>query len=110
MDSNFITTSFTIKGYVIEEYLGIVTGITIRTKSPLGMLESSFRRLIGGQVLNYLKMCERSRFRALENMVLNAEDIQASAIIGVQFASSEIAPGISEVVCYGTAVKITRDN
>lgn len=107
MDPKFITTGYSFKGHSIEEYLGIVTGIHIRSKTVFGLFESTLKKYLGGNASQNYKMAELARKEAFNNMILNADELGANAIIGLKFESSQISDLFSEIVCYGTAVKIT---
>lgn len=92
MDEQFVTTAWELAGYHIIRSLGIVQGITVR--------------LFGDETTYYTLMCEQARQDAYNLMIRHAQKLNANAIIGMHYDSTEIAPGITEIVCYGTAVEI----
>jgi len=105
----FITTSFDIKGYKITTQLGIVRGITVRSRSVLGNIGAGIQSLFGGNITLYTELCEKAREEAFEIMVQHANALGADAIIGTRYDATEVAQGITEVLCYGTAVKVERE-
>lgn len=109
MDKRFITTSFDFGGYKINNYLGIVRGITVRSRSVVGNIGASIQSLFGGNITLYTQLCERARQDAYEIMVQHAEQVGANAIIGVRYDANEVMQGITEVLCYGTAVQIEKE-
>ncbi len=108
MDSNNITTAFTFDGYKITKNLGIVRGITVRSRSVLGNIGAGFQALVGGNISIYTELCEKARIEAFEIMMRHAQQIGANAIIGMRYDANEVAQGITEVLCYGTAVTIEK--
>lgn len=92
MDKQFVTTALDLAGYHIVQTLGIVQGVTVR--------------LFGDDITYYTELCEKARQDAYSMMTLQAKKMKANAIIGVHYDSTEIAPGITEVLCYGTAVQV----
>lgn len=109
MDKKFITTSFTFEGYKINDYLGLVRGITVRSRSIVGNIGASLQSLVGGNITLYTELCEHAREEAYDIMVKHAEEIGANAIIGVKYDANEVAQGITEVLCYGTAVLVEKE-
>lgn len=111
MDKKFITTTFDIKGYKIVEYYGMVRGITVRSRSVVGNIGAGFQSLVGGNISIYTKLCEQAREEAFQNLVYHAESDTpgANAIVGVRYDANEVAQGITEVICYGTAVTIEKE-
>lgn len=108
MDQKCITTANSFDGYEIEEYLGIVRGITVRSRSALGNLAGSIQSVFGGKISAYSELCEKARQEAFDIMVQHADSLGATAIIAMQYDANEVAPTITEVLCYGTAVKLRR--
>lgn len=109
MDRKFVTTSFDIKGYKIIEYYGLVRGITCRSRSIVGNIGAGLQSLVGGNISLYTELCEKAREESFEIMIKHADDINANAIIGMRYDATEVAQGITEVLCYGTAVKIEKE-
>ena len=104
MDSNNITTAFNLDGYKITKNLGIVRGITVRSRSVLGNIGAGFQALVGGNISIYTELCEKARIEAFDIMIRHASQVGANAIIGMRYDANEVAQGITEVLCYGTAV------
>ena len=108
MSNKYVTTSFDIQGYRIVEHLGIVRGITVRSRSIIGNLVAGIEAIFGGKIAMYTELCERARQEAYDLMVEHALERGANAIIGMRYDANEVAAGITEVLCYGTAVKIEK--
>ena len=106
---SFVTTTFEIKGYRIKNQLGIVRGITVRSRSLLGNIGGGLRSLFGGNITIYTELCEKARQDAYREMLLHADSIGANAIIGVRYDANDVMQGITEVLCYGTAVTIEKE-
>jgi uncharacterized protein YbjQ (UPF0145 family) len=104
------TTTFTIEGYRVTKTLGIVRGIVVRSRSIFGTLGGSLQTLVGGNITAFTKLCEQARGDAFDMMVSHAGHLGANAVIGVRFDATEIMQGVSEVLCYGTAVFVEPDN
>ena len=108
MDHSLIATSFELEGYRITRYLGVVRGITVRSRSVFGTFGASIQQLFGGNITLYTELCEQARREAFEIMVRHAEALGANALIGVRYDATEISTGVSEVLAYGTAVTVER--
>jgi len=106
---SFVTTTFEIKGYRIKNQLGIVRGITVRSRSLLGNIGGGLQSLFGGNITIYTELCEKARQDAYREMLLHADSIGANAIIGVRYDTNDVMQGITEVLCYGTAVTIEKE-
>lgn len=106
MDKRFITTAFSFEGYKVVNNLGIVRGITVRSRSIVGNIGAGIQSIFGGNISLYTELCEKARQEAFDIMVLHAEQVGANALIGVRYDANEVANGITEVLCYGTAVVI----
>lgn len=98
------TTAFTIDGYRIVRTMGIVRGIVVRSRSIFGTIGGSLQTLVGGNITAFTKLCEQTRGAAFDMMVSHAGHLGANAVIGVRYDATEIMSGVSEVLCYGTAV------
>ena len=98
------TTAFTIDGYQIVENLGVVRGITVRSRSIFGTIGASLQTLVGGNITLFSELCERTRSEAFEMMLRHAAEMGANAVIGVRYDATEVMDTVSEVLCYGTAV------
>ena len=104
IDQNLITTSITLDGYKISKTLGIVRGITVRSRSVLGNIAGGLQSLMGGRLSVYVELCETSREEAFQQMIQHATERGANAIINMRYDANEITDGITEVLAYGTAV------
>ena len=93
-------------GYRIVKSLGVVRGIIVRSRSIVGNIGASIQSLFGGNISLYTSLCERTREDAFALMLAHAGELGGNAIIGVRYDATEIAPGITEVLCYGTAVVV----
>ena len=98
------TTAFELTGYRIRRSFGVVRGIIVRSRSIVGNVGASLQSLFGGNITLYTSLCERAREDAFQAMLTHAGELGANAVIGVRYDATEIAPGITEVICYGTAV------
>ena len=103
-----VTTGNDVVGYVISEYLGIVRGIVVRSPSISQGLLGGLKQLVGGNIESYAKVCEAAREEAYQRMLEHAKERRADALIGVRYDATEFAPGVTEVLAYGTAVKLSR--
>lgn len=108
MDTKLITTAFELPAYTLEENLGISRGVIVRSRSVVGNIGASLQSLVGGNITAYTKLCEKTREDSFELMIKHAMELGANAIIGVRYESNDLAPGITEVLCYGTAVRVSR--
>jgi uncharacterized protein YbjQ (UPF0145 family) len=101
---HMVTTAFTIDGYRIVRTLGVVRGITVRSRSIFGTIGGALHTLVGGNITAFTKLCEMTRAEAFEIMVQHASEIGANAVIGMRYDATELMSGVSEVLAYGTAV------
>src|SRR5712692_6046448 len=101
-----VTTAFGIDGYRIVRNIGIVRGITVRTRGLGGKIAAGLRGVIGGKVEAYVSMCEVARAEAMEYMLTHAYEKGANAVIGMRYDANEVEPGMTEVLAYGTAVVV----
>jgi uncharacterized protein YbjQ (UPF0145 family) len=106
MDHRLISTAFTLEGYRIKKQLGVVRGITVRSRSIVGSIGGSLQTIFGGNISIFTELCEKARSEAFEMMVNHAVKAGANAIVGVRFDATELMQGVSEVLCYGTAVVV----
>ena len=102
------STTFEIEGHRVVKQLGVVRGIVVRSRSLFGTIGASLQTLFGGNITLYTELCEKTRGEAFDMMVTHAEQIGANAVIGVRYDATEITDGVSEVLCYGTAVVVER--
>jgi len=108
MKPEMTTTAFNLDGYKVVKNLGVVRGIIVRSRSIIGNIGAGIQSLIGGNITLYTELCERARSDAYEQLLKHAEALGANAIIGVRYDATEIAGGITEVLCYGTAVIVKK--
>lgn len=106
MHRSMATTAFTIDGYKIVKSLGIVRGITVRSRSIFGTIGGSLQTIFGGNISLFTQLCERSRSDAFDMMLKHADQLEANGVIGVRYDANEIMQGVTEVLCYGTAVLV----
>jgi uncharacterized protein YbjQ (UPF0145 family) len=104
MDQKMTATSFEIEGYKIVKNLGIARGIIVRSRSLFGNIGAVIQSLFGGNIT----LCERARKDSFEMMLKHADELGANAIVGVRYDATEIMNGITEVICYGTAVIVKK--
>jgi uncharacterized protein YbjQ (UPF0145 family) len=103
-DHRLVTTAFEIDGYRVIRNLGVVRGITVRSRSIFGTLGASLQTLVGGNITLLTNLCEKTRAEAFELMVRHAAELGANAVIGVRYDATEVMQGVTEVLAYGTAV------
>ena len=106
MNHELITTAFELPNHRITRSLGVVRGITVRSRSVFGTIGASLQTLRGGNITLFTELCEKSREEAFEIMVRHASDLGATGIVAVRYDATEIQSGVSEVPCYGTAVVV----
>ena len=98
------TTAFGIDGYRIVTTFGVVRGITVRSRSIFGTMGASIQTLFGGNISLFTELCEKTRVEAFDMMVQHAQEIGANGVIGIRYDANEVMSGVTEVLCYGTAV------
>jgi uncharacterized protein YbjQ (UPF0145 family) len=108
MDPAMTTTAFTIDGFRVTRALGIVRGITVRSRSVIGNFGAALQTIVGGNISIYTELCEKARQEAFDLMLTHAAERGANAVIGVRYDANEVTDGVTEVLCYGTAVVIER--
>lgn len=101
------TTAFVVDGHPITKTLGVVRGITVRSRSIFGTIGASLQTLVGGNITLLSELCEKTRQDAFALMVQHAEELGANAIIGIRYDATEVMDGVTEVLCYGTAVIVS---
>ena len=106
MKREMTTTTFTLEGYRVTRNLGVVRGITVRSRSIFGTIGGSLQTLVGGNISLFTELCEHTREEAFEMMLKHAREMGANAIIGVCYDATEVMQGVTEVLCYGTAVVV----
>src|SRR4051812_27460286 len=108
IDYNMITTNIELNGYRVTKNLGVVRGITVRSRSLLGNMAGGFQTLFGGKISIYVELCERARAEAFELMMEHAQERGANAIINMRYDANEVMNGVTEVLAYGTAVVVQK--
>jgi len=106
ISDSMVTTSIDLPGYRIVSNLGMVRGIVVRSRSIFGNIGAGLQSLIGGNITLYTSLCEKTRIDAYFHMIDEANRLGADAIINVRYDANEVASGITEVLCYGTAVTV----
>jgi len=107
MNANLmVTTTFDFNGFKINRYLGVVRGITVRSRSVVGSFGAGVQQIFGGNITIYTELCEQARQEAFELMMQHAQQIGANAVIGMRYDANEISDGVAEVLAYGTAVVV----
>jgi uncharacterized protein YbjQ (UPF0145 family) len=106
MDHTLVTTGNELTGYQIVRHFGVVRGIIVRSRSVVGNIGAAFQQLVGGNITLYTNLCEQARNEAYELMIQHAQQVGANALIGVRYDATEISAGVTEVLCYGTAVQV----
>lgn len=108
MDHSLVTTAFTIDGCRVVKNLGVVRGIIVRSRSVFGTIGAGLQTLFGGNITLFTELCESTRRDAYELMIQHAQAIGANALIGVRYDATEVMSGVTEVLCYGTAVVVEK--
>ena len=108
IDHTLVTTAFNLEGYKVSRQLGLVRGITVRSRSIIGNIGAGIQILFGGNISLYQELCERARQEAYEIMILHANQMGANAILGMRYDANEVAAGVTEVLAYGTAVVVEK--
>lgn len=101
-----VTTAFELPGYRLIRNLGVVRGITVRSRSVFGTIGGSLQTLVGGNISLFTQLCEKAREEAFEIMIQHASEVGANAIIGARYDANEVMGGVTEVLAYGTAVVV----
>lgn len=109
MDTSLVTTANSLDGYKIVKHLGLVRGVTVRSRSALGNIAGGFQSLFGGRLSIYVELCENTRQEAYELLLQHAQVMGANAIIAMRYDANEIMQGITEVLAYGTAVVVEEE-
>ena len=108
VNPEMVTTAFELPGYRVVKSLGLVRGITVRSRSIFGTLGASLQTVVGGNITLFEDMCERTREEALDLMMEHAMERGANAVVGVRYDANEVMQGVTEVIAYGTAVQMER--
>ena len=105
-ETPFTTTGLDFAGYRVVKTLGVVRGITVRSRSVLGVIGVKFQAFFGGDITLLVNLCEQARADAFQIMVSHGSELGGNAIVAMRYDATELMPGITEVLCYGTAVMI----
>ncbi|MDB4991843.1 MAG: hypothetical protein JWL75_88 [Parcubacteria group bacterium] len=104
LEHSRVTTGNELEGRRITKNLGLVRGITVRSRSIVGAIGAGFQTLLGGNITLYETLCEKAREQAFDRMIEHAETMGANAVIGMRYDATDIGQGVTEVLAYGTAV------
>lgn len=104
IDRSMVTTAFELDNFTITKNLGVTRGIIVRSRSIIGNIGAGLQTLVGGNITLYTKLCEEAREHAFTLMLEHAAELGANAVIGFRYDATEISPGVTEVLAYGTAV------
>jgi uncharacterized protein YbjQ (UPF0145 family) len=107
---NMTATAFELPGYRIVSNLGVVRGVVVRSRSMFGTLGAGIQTLFGGNISLFTELAERTRQQAFDTMLVQADVAGAHAVIGVRYDATEVMSGVTEVICYGTAVQVETLN
>lgn len=107
MEASMTTTTFELDGYKVDRHLGVVRGIVVRSRSLIGTIGGMLHTIVGGNITIFTQLCEKTRKEAFDMMVSHAEEMGANAVIGIRYDATELMGGVSEVLCYGTAVVVS---
>jgi uncharacterized protein YbjQ (UPF0145 family) len=108
VDHQLVTSSNQLEGFRITKHLGIVRGITVRSRSLFGNIAGGLQTLLGGKISIYVDLCEKTRAEAYDQMIEHANERSANAIINIRYDANEVMTGVTEVLCYGTAVQVVN--
>src|SRR6267143_1651332 len=108
INPKLVTTAFELPGHRTVRNLGVVRGIVVRSRSIVGSIGASLQTLLGGNITLYTELCEKARADAFRLMLEHAAATGANALIGVRYDANEVAPGVTEVLAYGTAVVVEK--
>ena len=109
MQNNMVTTALTLPAYRVAKNLGVVRGITVRSRSIVGNFFGGLQSLFGGNITIYTELCEQARSETYQLMCVHARQLGANAIISMRYDATELMPGLTEVLCYGTAVVVEAE-
>ena len=108
IEQQLITSSTMLEGYRITKHLGVVRGITVRSRSLFGNIAGVFQTLFGGKISIYVELCEKTREEAFQLMLQHGNERGANAIINMRYDANEVMNGVTEVLAYGTAVVVEK--
>ena len=108
MDTTLTSTTFAIDGYRVVRQLGVVRGISVRSRSVVGSIGGALQTLVGGNISIFTELCEKTRAEAFDLMTQHARMVGANAVVGIRYDANEVMQGVTEVLCYGTAVFVEK--
>jgi uncharacterized protein YbjQ (UPF0145 family) len=108
METSLVTTAFTIDGYRIVKNIGVVRGITVRSRSIFGTVGAGLQTILGGNISLLQELCEKTRQEAFTIMLQHAQEVGANAVVGMRYDANEVMSGVTEVLAYGTAVVVEK--
>jgi uncharacterized protein YbjQ (UPF0145 family) len=108
MNHAMVTTAFTLDGYRITQNFGLVRGIVVRSRSIFGTIGAGLQTIVGGNITLLSELCEKTREQSFEKMCAHADQMGANAIVGARYDATEVMQGVTEVLCYGTAVRVEK--
>jgi uncharacterized protein YbjQ (UPF0145 family) len=108
IDPRLVTTAFDLPGYRTVDNFGVVRGIIVRSRSIVGNIGATLQTLVGGNITLYTQLCERARDDAFQLMLEHAAQTGANAVVGARYDANEVAAGVTEVLAYGTAVRVEK--
>jgi uncharacterized protein YbjQ (UPF0145 family) len=109
MESMHTSTTFAVEGYQVVEQLGLVRGIVVRSPTLAQGFLGGLKQIVGGKIGAFTQMCEQARQQAFDQMIEHARERGANAIVGVRYDASEVGQDATEVLCYGTAVRVAKE-
>jgi uncharacterized protein YbjQ (UPF0145 family) len=104
--SNMTSTTFEIAGFRVVDSLGVVRGVVVRSRSVFGTVGASLQTMFGGNISIFTELAERTRKQAFDTMLVQAHEAGADAVVGIRYDANELMTGVTEVLCYGTAVRV----
>src|SRR5215472_10820720 len=104
--NNMVTTQFELDGFRVTRTLGVVRGIVVRSRSIFGTIGAGLQTLVGGNITLLTNLCEKTRQDAFDLMLKHAAELGGNAVLGARYDATEIIPGVTEVLAYGTAVRV----
>jgi uncharacterized protein YbjQ (UPF0145 family) len=104
--ASMTSTTFDLPGYRIVESLGVVRGVVVRSRSVFGTIGAGLQTIMGGNITLFTELAERTRVQAFDTMLVQADMAGADAVIGIRYDANEMMKGVTEVLCYGTAVRV----
>lgn len=108
IDQSMVTTNIELAGYKVVRNLGVIRGITVRSRSIFGNIAGGLQSLVGGKISVYVDLCEKTREEAFQHLLQHADERGANAILSMRYDANEVIDGVTEVLAYGTAVQVEK--